>query len=97
MMQIEKDKQYHMIAGAAVAFIFGAIFTAMDFRSVWLLMLAMSLFAGVAKEAADYVSNRWNAYKNLPPVHTIDSLDVAYTVLGGAIPAVLVLLHQVMK
>lgn len=92
MMNIEKyipkDKQLHMIAGAAVAMVFGLVFYSIRAEHAPLLGVVMALIAGGFKELLDLVINTWEKSHDAPPTHDVDWKDMAFTVLGGVIPMV---------
>jgi uncharacterized iron-regulated membrane protein len=80
-VKIEKDKQLHFVAGFVVG-----LAAAVALNQPAVAMVAAAL-AGVVKEGYDLWQNRRASKKHLIEPHTVEKLDVLWTLIGGVAAA----------
>ena len=73
------DKIKHALAGFGITLLTGFALGSL------VLGYSAGLLAGLGKEAYDWYSNRRQAKNGLPPKHTIELMDVLYTLVGVAV------------
>jgi hypothetical protein len=77
------DKVLHAGGGFLTSLVVGAV------SKSAITGLAASLGIGIGKEIIDWFVNQRLLSKGLPPAHDVDLLDIAATVAGGALAAIL--------
>lgn len=86
---IAPDKTKHVLAGFGITLLVGFSLGALVFG------YCAGLLAGLGKEAFDYIQNRRRIKRGLPPEHSVEAMDVLYTLVGVAIGIGALLLLQV--
>ncbi len=76
------DKWLHLSAG----FIIGAVLGGYTGKPIVAILAALA--AGIAKEGYDAMMNARAKKAGLPPPHSVEFADAAYTVAGGVLVAI---------
>lgn len=74
---MERDKKLHLGAGAAIAALVLVLTHSLHAAS------AAVFVAAAGKELYDWLANRIADWRHLPRPHSVESLDILYTLGGG--------------
>ena len=92
MINIPRDKQYHLAAGAIICLAVGVVFKNLNYGFI------ASIVIGAAKEwIYDAGVNYYLKRKGQPPAHDVDFLDFFCTALGGALMVALLMAIDQLK
>jgi hypothetical protein len=95
-LDLPHDKALHVIAGSLVAAVvcvgFALLFLFFGVRvhpgGIPVVALLATLLVGKGKEMLDERSNGQDLIAGRPPSHSVETADIIYTVVGGAIVTV---------
>lgn len=79
------DKANHVIYGAIASLCMILAFTFVNIPYAAFAGVIAGIGVGILKEALDYFSNRASGFNKLQ--HSVDKLDIVYTIVGATIPA----------
>jgi hypothetical protein len=100
---VPQDKANHIMYGLVISIIATTVFALIldnNMEHVYAMIAAsvigasFAIVVGILKEVLDKLSNVRNQKAGLPPIHTVEVADAAYTALGGILPVLpIILVH----